>query len=309
MVRKSMPLSNAGTRSVLLAVLLATSHACWAQVITTNDGFEGSPMQGTPPPGWQNCNDGLSTGDTQPGWFHNHVPASEGQTYLSLVTRALNPFATVETVWADLLSPLEQGVAYHMTIDLSLSSNFQGDFNWDTYYFNNPCVLRVIGFNGDCDAPAQSEILWESGIVDVFGWQTFDISFSPQSGNYQSIALRPYFTPVNNIKNSALLLDALKSVPSVDPGDNTVLIPNVFSPNGDGVNDVFSPEGVNILSVETEIHDRWGKSITVPTGRNGAWDGRRNGSDCSAGVYFYSMAITFKNGDTRAIHGCVSLLR
>ena len=40
-------------------------------------------------------------------------------------------------------------------------------------------------------------------------------------------------------------------------GESAILIPNVFTPNGDGINDIFSVDGINLESVEGEIFNRW----------------------------------------------------
>lgn len=293
----------------LLLVSLLANPICQAQVLTANDGFEGPPTQGTPPPGWYNCNDGLSTGDTQPGAFQNYVPASEGQSYLSLVTRALNPPGTVETVWANLLIPFEQDEHYSLTIDLSLSLDFQGDYNWETYYFNNPCKLRIIGFNGDCASPSESELLWESSILTNYDWQTFDVSFTPNDGTYQYIALRPYFISMNNFQNSSLLLDDLRYVNENGIEENSIRIPNVITPNGDGVNDVFYFGGTNIARVNAKVYNRWGELIFESNEDQYPWDGKNENIDCPEGVYFYIMDITFKDGEMTERHGDITLLR
>lgn len=52
-----------------------TTHFTPAQMVTMNDGFEGPPTHHVPPPGWNNCNDDLSTVDTQPGIMHNTLSA------------------------------------------------------------------------------------------------------------------------------------------------------------------------------------------------------------------------------------------
>ncbi len=89
-------------------------------------------------------------------------------------------------------------------------------------------------------------------------------------------------------------------------------IPNVFSPNNDGVNDVFEivtnlpPE--QLLSLE--IFDRWGNMVfaqygTVPY----QWDGFTNGKKVQSGVYVYKFTWQSTNGDTQAEVGDVTVLR
>ncbi len=60
-------------------------------------------------------------------------------------------------------------------------------------------------------------------------------------------------------------------------------LPNVFSPNNDGVNDFFEPIGVNITNYKIEVFDRWGNLVF--TGQK--WDGLSNGKKVAIGVYAY----------------------
>ncbi|KAA3638958.1 MAG: hypothetical protein DWQ02_04390 [Bacteroidetes bacterium] len=59
-------------------------------------------------------------------------------------------------------------------------------------------------------------------------------------------------------------------------GKNLFYVPNVFSPNNDGVNDyfqVFSKPDVNILEFELRVFDRWGEQLFVTNDVDGKWDG------------------------------------
>jgi len=82
-----------------------------------------------------------------------------------------------------------------------------------------------------------------------------------------------------------------------------VFIPNVFSPNNDGVNDLFQPFPVldQVTSYDMRIFDRWGTLIY----RGDAWDG----IDASADVYVYSIDVTFSDRSASSFYGTVTLLR
>jgi gliding motility-associated-like protein len=256
--------------------------------------------------------------DTQPGFFSNNVAPAEGGSYVSLVTRQLNPPGTVETVWADLLIPFEQFSTYTFTVDLSLSDNFQGSIGWDTYYFDHPCVLQIFGFNGDCASSQDRELLWQSAPLTNFGWQTFTVSFSPSLATFSKMAIRPFFTPENNYQNSAVLVynlvhaqipdDPVPAAPEV-PATNSLFIPNVFSPNGDKVNATFQISGTNITEVDASIFDRWGKLVHILTTESGGWTGVCGDGACPDGIYYYSAHVVFRDGETRTTHGTITLLR
>lgn len=195
---------------LFVLILLTESSTAIAQMVTVNDGFEGPPTVHVPPPGWHNCNDNLSTVDTQPGIMHNTVPASQGSNYISMVTREFNPPGTVETLWATLYEPFKKDHCYTIKLDLTLSHSYYGTLNWTDYYFDNPCKLQVFGMNGDCDVPAEIELLWQSDIINHFEWRTFEIPVSPKTATFNQIELRVDFTEPGNFKNSALLIDNLR---------------------------------------------------------------------------------------------------
>ncbi len=226
-----------------LLISILYGNFAFSQSVTLNDGFEGTPQFSVPPPNWTNCLDGNSTGDTQPGMFNNHLPASQGNTYLSLVTREVSSPGTAETVWTKPINPFRKDTCYNLQIDLTLTNSFYGGFGWIDHYFNNPCVFQLIGYNGYCPSRKGEEVLWESDVITNFEWQTFDISFMPELDTYEYIAIRPFFAPATNIKSSALLIDNLrfKITPiTFEQNDGEVTIP-IFAT---GINWYFNGENI-----------------------------------------------------------------
>jgi gliding motility-associated-like protein len=90
-------------------------------------------------------------------------------------------------------------------------------------------------------------------------------------------------------------------------------IPNVFTPNGDGLNDYFFPRSLltsGLTSFSINIYNRWGQLVFTSTSLDGAgWDGKFNGSDQPEGVYVYIIDATFKDGQKEHHQGNVTLLR
>lgn len=87
-------------------------------------------------------------------------------------------------------------------------------------------------------------------------------------------------------------------------------IPNAFTPNGDGNNDVFRPvprEGAEMLK-SVEVYDRWGIKIYAGTGPNAAWDGTIKGKPAPSDVYVWIITAEC-SGFTMKKHGQITLLR
>lgn len=90
---------------------------------------------------------------------------------------------------------------------------------------------------------------------------------------------------------------------------NTGFIPNAFTPNGDGLNDVFIPANSNLQSLDLKIFNRWGKVIFQSEGAPLGWDGTSGGLQSEAGVYVYLMTLQFENGQIEVHKGNLTLLR
>ena len=68
-----------------------------------------------------------------------------------------------------------------------------------------------------------------------------------------------------------------------------IFIPNVFTPNGDDINDFFEVTYFNMEELTVVIYDRWGKLVFESRDKDFRWDGRFNGNDVPEGVYYYQM--------------------
>jgi gliding motility-associated-like protein len=92
---------------------------------------------------------------------------------------------------------------------------------------------------------------------------------------------------------------------------HTLYIPNSFSPNGDGINDVFMPITLGISSFHMEIYDRWGEIIFVSEDRDTPWVGDVHNGEHFAkdGVYIYYVVIEDQVSYPYEFTGHVTLFR
>jgi gliding motility-associated-like protein len=86
---------------------------------------------------------------------------------------------------------------------------------------------------------------------------------------------------------------------------------NVFTPNGDGANDVFMFRSPAIISVHCEIRNRWGEKIGEFDGPTNGWNGTNlyNNIHCEEGTYFYVAEIKTIEGIAKNINGFITLIR
>jgi gliding motility-associated-like protein len=98
--------------------------------------------------------------------------------------------------------------------------------------------------------------------------------------------------------------------------DHKIYIPNIFSPNGDGINDVLkisADESVQEIS-SFSIFDRWGNLVFGVEHKQVDdaslfWDGKMKGEAMNPGVFTYRAVIVFVNGERRVVYGDITLIR
>ncbi|KJS06830.1 MAG: hypothetical protein VR77_03160, partial [Flavobacteriales bacterium BRH_c54] len=96
-------------------------------------------------------------------------------------------------------------------------------------------------------------------------------------------------------------------------GSSPLIIPNVFTPNQDGVNDGFNFSGGCLNAVNKKIYNRWGQLLFESNQIAEEWNGRMtSGEEAPEGTYFYIFTISLiedGNEITKIFKGTVTLLR
>lgn len=89
--------------------------------------------------------------------------------------------------------------------------------------------------------------------------------------------------------------------------------PNAFTPNGDGLNDIFKPVGIYITNYHLQIFDRAGRAVFYSSDPEQGWDGSIDGNPAQEGVYVWICSFTHDYGDNLArdlnLKGTVTLIR
>jgi gliding motility-associated-like protein len=266
----------------------------------------------------------FSDADTQPGQLGVAKPPADGQSYVSLVVRGPDQFGSNlagsgEAIGAFLTDTLFPGKTY--TLAISLSNN--ADFTWEGVDYSNPCRLRVYIGNNEC---AEQQMIWLSQPIGHFAWQEYSRFFTPQSAS-TFIIFEAAFEDESDPKTGNLFLDAAwlrenieedeEEVPEDTSSVETavhcnVFIPNAFSPNDDGINDIFIPHlDCRPDAFHMTVFDRWGGMVFESKNPDEGWDGRIGGKLAPAGLYafFIRFRTGGPDGQVAVERGAVSLLR
>jgi len=91
--------------------------------------------------------------------------------------------------------------------------------------------------------------------------------------------------------------------------DYNIYIPNVFTPNADGNNDLFLVYGTGITKLEVIVFDRWGEKLFTSNEQLKGWDGKYKGVDLKEDVYPYQVIFNTLDGKKHTKTGHVTLLK
>jgi gliding motility-associated-like protein len=93
------------------------------------------------------------------------------------------------------------------------------------------------------------------------------------------------------------------------PLDKDVFVPNVFSPNHDGKNDILFVYGNYIDKVDMHIFNQWGQEIATISNKAQGWDGTHKGNPQPVGVYIYVLKAVLSDGRIVNLKGSITLVR
>ncbi len=152
------------------------------------------------------------------------------------------------------------------------------------------------------NVPPNSTINWNTGETNV---ET--ITITPSSAD---TGTKTYCVTVTD-QYGCTDVDCI-DIKIIDPAcdESDIFIPNAFSPNSDGVNDLFRPRGRYIRSVDIQIFDRWGELIYEGSGDEFInWDGTFRGKNLPIDVYTYRVHVLCEDTDNWTKTGNVSIIK
>jgi gliding motility-associated-like protein len=104
-------------------------------------------------------------------------------------------------------------------------------------------------------------------------------------------------------------LDTASLFVTVDPNLKDFFIPNAFSPNGDGNNDLLKIYGSSIRELTVRVYNQWGELVFETNDPVSGWDGTWKGRPQAVGIYVYVAKVTFYNNTSIMRKGTINLIR
>jgi len=143
---------------------------------------------------------------------------------------------------------------------------------------------------------------------------TFEDALNPSTSDFRNPAFA--FSDTGRwcvklvVKNKDECIDSVEHCINVNPGFS-VFVPSAFTPNNDGINDLFFPQmfGATNKDYSFEVYDRWGILVFRTSAVNGSWDGKINNSHPLRDVYVWRIMVREENGEMHKLNGKVTLAR
>lgn len=164
-----------------------------------------------------------------------------------------------------------------VTVIPNAIANYTGLINAQTFTVNN--VLEITNTSTNYTS---------------FNWVLCDGTISTAT-NIVIPLLKAEDCCIKLVATNATCKDSITKCYRVVPEFN-IILPNVFTPNGDKVNDVFSFKNSGIQEMNCVIFDRWGLKMYEWNGVNGFWDGMAKSGFAPSGTYFYILNYTKVDG-------------
>lgn len=171
-------------------------------------------------------------------------------------------------------------------------------------YGNNSARAKIHFFETDHVSPEQKYdgiVQWNPSLPQFESKLNGDVNtgvFGPVS--YGSPNNEAFWT-LDDFSSDIFSLASLNGI--------LAFVPQVFSPNGDGENDILYVRGFKILSLKFIVYNRWGEKVFETTDKNIGWDGNYKGKDAQSSVYVYYLDAEVEDYGRYTQKGNVTLMR
>lgn len=165
---------------------------------------------------------------------------------------------------------------------------------------------------------SETIILGDSVSIHAASGGNVTYSWAPSSGLSCTTCANPIANPTVTTTYTVTMTDTTDGCQVIDTVRITVnencgqvFVPDAFSPNGDGQNDILYVRGSCIKTLEFSVYDRWGNKVFETTDKSIGWDGKYRGQPMNTGTYVYYLnAITDQTPEqTITRKGNVTLVR
>jgi gliding motility-associated-like protein len=180
------------------------------------------------------------------------------------------------------------------------------------HFYNINAIASADVYTGDAPLSVNFTGSNSTGVTstDSFNWNFGDNTGSTIINPNHVFTTEATYTIVLTVTDvESGCLDTATVIIKVED-DLTVVVPNVFTPNNDGVNDLFHVKIKGAKSAEGFIYNRWGQLLFSWDVLNASWDGiAANGENCPDATYYYLIKVVDKKDKEHLFPGFALLVR
>lgn len=144
---------------------------------------------------------------------------------------------------------------------------------------------------------------------DRINWQIDKSNTSNPTGHGINIVFNDTGQAIIKVVSMNMLGCTDSAFTKIEIRQEQVFFATGFTPNGDGLNDVFKPQGAGVKGYQLTIFNRWGQIVFSTTDVNLGWDGTIDGTPVATDVYFYQCDMTGTSGKVYGYNGNVTVIR
>ncbi|MCR8561679.1 VCBS repeat-containing protein [Mucilaginibacter sp. BJC16-A38] len=279
---QTLKVTPALTPSIIIS--MTTADQCIGSAIT----FEATPQNGGTNPIYKWLVNGQDAGEAGPSFITSTLTAGDKVSCMLTSSEVCTTSATATS--GELTFTPEQPAIP----SVSITSSATGPF----------CGGTEVTFTATPSAAA---------VTPDYQWQVNGINAGTNSATFSSTTLADGYivTCILTSKAKCLVNPSATSNPipiTLSPVSQcTIVIPNTFTPNGDGINDLWNISAITSYpNSSITVYTRYGSLVYRSTGYAKAWDGTYNGSTLPVGTYYY--LIDLKNGK-KPLSGPITIIR
>ena len=147
-------------------------------------------------------------------------------------------------------------------------------------------------------------------VANFYNWEIFsgDAPYVTRTGDNHRFTFTEAGTYLVKLTTENMYCSHIDSV-TIKVSESAIYAPNVFTPNGDGINDEFRVAYKSIIEFECRVFNRWGSKVFQWSDPQKGWDGTINGKPANEGAYFYVIKALGSDGIKYNLKGDINLLR
>ncbi|OFY86489.1 MAG: hypothetical protein A3F72_14990 [Bacteroidetes bacterium RIFCSPLOWO2_12_FULL_35_15] len=217
--------------------------------------------------------------------------------------------SSIEDPTVSVNSTIAMSGTYSVTVTVAGCTSLQGTTS--VFVNSNPTASFTTSPNPATGAsPLVVSFTNTSQNATSYSWAFGDGSTSSSANPSNNTYTTGIYSVVLTVSDNVTSCTNSTSATVIVYDNYSIIIPNVFTPNGDITNDIYKITATGVSTFDAEIYDRWGLKMYEWHDVSGGWNGRaKSGAEAKDGTYYYIIKVTASDGTDHEYKGYLTLLK